>query len=69
MGILTGTVRRVCLGSVYSVVFQDQGMSLNGVPMRACRKTASRLGYIVKLRPGKGMSENWSFQHMSVVLR
>ena len=32
------------------------GMSLNCAPTRVCRKSASRPGYVVKVRPDPGMS-------------
>ena len=35
----------------------DQGMLLNYIPTRACRKTAFRQGYVVKWRPVHGMSK------------
>ena len=39
--------------SVLSVMF-DPGMSLNCAPTRVCRKSASRPGYVVKVRPDPG---------------
>ena len=32
----------------------DPGMSLNCAPTRVCRKSASRPGYVVKVRPDPG---------------
>ena len=37
-------------------VMLDPGMSLNCAPTRVCRKSASRPGYVVKVRPDPGMS-------------
>ena len=36
--------------------YTDPGMSLNCAPTRVCRKSASRPGYVVKVRPDPGMS-------------
>ena len=38
------------------LVEADPGMSLNCAPTRVCRKSASRPGYVVKVRPDPGMS-------------
>ena len=39
---------------VYLYVNLDPGMSLNCAPTRVCRKSASRPGYVVKVRPDPG---------------
>ena len=36
------------------VVVSCQGMSLNCAPTRVCRKSTSRPGYVVKVRPDPG---------------
>ena len=40
----------------FSLLAVDPGMSLNCAPTRVCRKSASRPGYVVKVRPDPGMS-------------
>ena len=44
----TYPVKRVCYADV------DPGMSLNCAPTRVCRKSTSRPGYVVKVRPDPG---------------
>ena len=36
------------------IVYDDPGMSLNYAPTRVCRKSASRPGYVVKVRTDPG---------------
>ena len=39
-------------------VMIDPGMWLNCAPTRVCRKSTSRPGYVVRVRPDPGMSLN-----------
>ena len=47
-------VRDVLYAVLYVCVSFDPGMSLNCVPTRVCRKSASRPGYVVKVRTDPG---------------
>ena len=50
---LSRIVRRI-----FSSLWRDPGMSLNCGPTRVCCKSASRPGYVVKVRLDPGMSLN-----------
>ena len=42
------------LHSQHFILMPDPGMSLNCAPTRVCRKSASRPGYVVKVRTDPG---------------